>query len=33
MGQEISGDTLRNIAEKCGADEFRRWCDWIDEIL
>ena len=33
MGKEISGDTLRNIADQCGADNFQRWCDWIDDIL
>ena len=33
MGKEISGDTLRNIASQCGADDFQRWCDWIDDIL
>jgi len=33
MGKEISGDTLRKIAEQCGANDFRSWCDWIDEPL
>jgi predicted RNA binding protein YcfA (HicA-like mRNA interferase family) len=33
MGKEISGDTLRKIAEQCGAEEFQSWCDWIDELL
>ena len=33
MGREISGDTLRNIATQCGANDFQRWCDWIDDIL
>jgi len=33
MGKEISGDTLRNIAKQCGADDFQRWCDWIDDSL
>ena len=33
MGREISGDTLRSIATQCGADDFQRWCDWIDDIL
>jgi predicted RNA binding protein YcfA (HicA-like mRNA interferase family) len=23
--------TLRNIAEQCGAVDFRAWCRWIDE--
>lgn len=30
MGHEISGDTLRNIADQCGADDFQAWCRWID---
>jgi len=33
MGTEISGDTLRNIANQRGADDFQRWCDWIDDVL
>jgi hypothetical protein len=33
MSKEISGDTLRNIADQCGADDFQQWCDWIDGIL
>lgn len=33
MGKEIGGDTLRNIADQCGADDFQSWCDWIDDIL
>jgi len=32
MGNEISGDTLRNIADQCGANDFQAWCDWIDEL-
>lgn len=27
---EIPQGTLRSIAEQCGADDFREWCDWID---
>ncbi|WP_368409577.1 type II toxin-antitoxin system HicA family toxin [Halovenus salina] len=33
MGKEISGDTLRNIATQCGANDFQQWCNWIDELL
>ena len=33
MGKEISGGTLRSIANQCGADDFQRWCDWIDDVL
>ncbi|MCD2201051.1 type II toxin-antitoxin system HicA family toxin [Halobacterium sp. KA-4] len=33
MGKEISGDTLRNIASQCGADDFQAWCNWIDDLL
>lgn len=28
---EIRIGTLRSIAEQCGADDFERWCEWIDE--
>lgn len=31
LGHEISGDTLRNIADQCDANDFRSWCRWIDE--
>lgn len=31
MGHEISGDTLRNIADQCGANDFHAWCQWIDD--
>lgn len=30
MGHELGGDTLRDIADQCGADDFHRWCRWID---
>jgi predicted RNA binding protein YcfA (HicA-like mRNA interferase family) len=30
MGHEISGNTLRNIADQCGANDFHAWCRWID---
>ena len=33
IGREIGGDTLRKIAEQCGANDFRSWCDWIDDHL
>lgn len=33
MGKEIGGDTLRNIAAQCGANDFQSWTAWIDEIL
>ena len=33
VGKAISGNTLRNIAAQCGADDFQAWCEWIDEIL
>jgi len=23
--------TLQNIAEQCGANDFREWCQWIDD--
>jgi predicted RNA binding protein YcfA (HicA-like mRNA interferase family) len=31
IGHDIGGDTLRKIAEQCGADDFHAWCRWIDE--
>lgn len=31
LGHEIGGDTLRSIAEQCGADDVHAWCEWIDE--
>lgn len=30
LGHEISGHTLRSIAEQCGAAEFEAWCEWVD---
>jgi predicted RNA binding protein YcfA (HicA-like mRNA interferase family) len=27
----IREGTLREIAEQCGANDFRAWCAWIDE--
>ena len=30
LGHEIGGDTIRNIAEQCGADDFTEWCRWIE---
>jgi predicted RNA binding protein YcfA (HicA-like mRNA interferase family) len=30
LGHEIGGNTLRNIAEQCGANDFHAWCEWID---
>ena len=27
---EIQTDTLRTIADQCGAEEFDAWCRWID---
>lgn len=32
MGGEIPAGTLRKIAEQCGANDFRAWCEWIDEL-
>lgn len=31
IGHEIGGQTLRKIAEQCGAKNFDAWCRWIDE--
>ena len=30
VGHEVGGDTLRNIAEQCGATDFDAFCEWID---
>lgn len=30
MGGELREGTLRNIADQCGADDFEKWCRWID---
>jgi predicted RNA binding protein YcfA (HicA-like mRNA interferase family) len=27
---EIPTGTLRSIAEQCGAEDFQKWCEWID---
>lgn len=29
VGHEVGGDTLRNIADQCGAEDFDAFCDWI----
>ncbi len=28
---QISQDTYRSIAEQCGADDFEKWVEWIDD--
>jgi predicted RNA binding protein YcfA (HicA-like mRNA interferase family) len=33
MGGEIHPNTLRSIADQCGAEEFDEWCDWIEAHL
>jgi predicted RNA binding protein YcfA (HicA-like mRNA interferase family) len=33
MGGEIHTDTLRSIADQCGADDFDAWCEWIETHL
>jgi predicted RNA binding protein YcfA (HicA-like mRNA interferase family) len=30
MHSRIREGTLRNIADQCEADSFRKWCHWID---
>lgn len=30
MHDEIRIGTLRSIADQCEADDFERWCRWID---
>jgi len=31
MHDRIKTNTLRNIADQCGANDFDEWCRWIDE--
>lgn len=31
LHRRIHRDTLRTIAEQCGAKDFDAWCRWIDE--
>jgi len=31
LHDEIRIGTLRSIADQCGADDFREWCQWVDE--
>lgn len=30
VGHEVGGDTLRSIADQCGAEDFDAFCGWID---
>lgn len=27
---EMPPGTIRSIADQCGADDFRAWCEWIE---
>lgn len=29
-GDKIPQGTMHSIAEQCGANDFREWCQWID---
>jgi len=31
MHDRIKTNTLRNIADQCGANDFDEWCRWIDQ--
>jgi predicted RNA binding protein YcfA (HicA-like mRNA interferase family) len=31
MHDRIKTNTLQNIADQCGANDFDDWCRWIDE--
>lgn len=31
MHDSINIGTLRNIADESGAEDFRKWCEWIEE--
>ena len=30
VGHEVGGETLRNIADQCGAEDLDAFCAWID---
>lgn len=30
VGHEVGGNTLRNIADQCGAEDFEAFCRWIN---
>ena len=32
LHDRISVGTLQSIAKQCGANDFRAWCEWIDEL-
>ena len=31
MYDRIDVDVLQDIADQCGANDFRKWCEWIDQ--
>lgn len=31
LHDRVRTGTLQQIADQCGADDFREWCRWIDE--
>ncbi|WP_123537952.1 type II toxin-antitoxin system HicA family toxin [Halosimplex salinum] len=31
LHDRVRTGTLQNIAAQCGAEDFRSWCEWIDE--
>lgn len=31
MYDRIDVDLLQDIADQCGANDFQKWCEWIDE--
>lgn len=33
MGGEIDIGTLQSIADQCDANDFDKWCAWIDDVL
>lgn len=33
MHDEIAVGTLQEVADQCGANDFQRFCDWLEESL
>ncbi len=31
LHSEVKIGTLRSIADQCGAEDFEKWCRWIDD--
>lgn len=33
LHDELSTQTLRGIADQCGAEDFQKFLDWLDQLL